>query len=306
MAKVCVLTVAWNQVEKTLACLATVFEQTILPDEVILVDNASTDNTIVQVTSQFPEVTVLAQPENRGFAGGYNVGLRYALENDFDYVLLINNDTLLAVDCLQQLLAKAKTTPGAGLITAKIYYAEDRERIWTVGAKAHPRLLDMIDKGNDELDRGQWSEARDIDFAPLCGVLLTRPVLETVGLLDEQYFVYYEDMDYCHRIRKAGFRLRLAPDAVIYHAVSASSGGQNTPMERYWMAQGSGRYFRKMATWSQLAWIVPFRLGSAVKITLLLTLQGKFRAVGAYWLGLMWGWGTGRATHQPPKWVRNG
>lgn len=301
--KVCVLTVTWNQVEKTVACLATVFEQETRPGAVVMVDNGSGDDTIARVAEQFPTVVILPQAQNLGFAGGYNVGLTYALAQGFDYVLLINNDTLLERDCLAQLLAEAQATPSAGLITAKIYYAEARERIWTVGARAHPRLLELVDKGEGEVDKGQWSEARDIDFAPLCGVLLTRPGLETVGLLDEGFFVYYEDMDFCHRLREAGFRLRLAPAGVMYHAVSASSGGADTPMERYWMAQGSGRYFRKYATPAQLLWIVPYRLGSALKTTVRLLAQGKIRAVGAYWVGLWRGWGTGRATAQPPRWI---
>jgi GT2 family glycosyltransferase len=122
-----------------------------------------------------------------------------------------------------------------------------------------------------------------------------------VGLLDEGYFLYYEDMDYCRRARTAGWRIRLQPDAHVRHDVSASSGGRDSPPERYWMAQSSGRYFRTHGRGPRILLIVPFRLGSALKMTARLLTQGKRDSLRAYWRGLLIGWRTGRATTPPEE-----
>ena len=118
--------------------------------------------------------------------------------------------------------------------------------------------------------------------------------------LDEKFFVYYEDMDYCRRIRLADYRLRLVPQAKIWHAVATSSGGQDSPLERYWMAQSSGRYFRKHGHWWQFLVIIPYRFGSALRTTGRLLSHKHFLSLKAYWYGLFIGWVTGKATTPPP------
>ncbi len=303
MLNVIVLTTVWNQIGKTVACLTTVAAQDFAAFETVVVDNGSNDNSAEIIIDQFPTVTLIQNENNLGFAGGYNVGLSYALDQQFDYLLLINNDTLLAPDCLSQLVKTAQQLPDAGLLTAKIYYAEAPEVIWSVGAKTHPILLEINDNGNHQHDSGQWERVEPIDFAPLCGVLLSRQMLETVGLLDDNYFLYYEDMDFCQRIREAGYGLYLAPEAKMWHAVSASSGGSDSSAERYFMAQSSGRYFRKNASWKQLLFIIPYRFGSALRTTWRLLRRGNIKPIAAYWVGLVRGWLTADATHRPPTWL---
>ncbi len=318
---VAIVIVAWNQRDKTLDCLASVAALRHAPGRVVLVDNGSAPPLAAAVGERFPTVETLRLPRNLGFAGGYNAGLRHVLAGEPAAVLLLNNDTLLAPDALDQLIAEMeekRLTPGGedartqgvddetervGLVTAKIYYAAEPERIWTVGANLNI-FLDLKEGGQGQRDTGQWAEPRDVDFAPFCGILIRREVFATVGLLDEAFFLYYEDMDYCRRARRAGWRIRLCPPAHIYHAVSASSGGRDSPLERYWMAQSSGRYFRKHGRGPRLLLIVPFRLASAVKMTVRLLLAGKTTALRAYWRGLWLGWRTGWATTPPPAWVR--
>ncbi|MEZ4515375.1 MAG: glycosyltransferase family 2 protein [Chloroflexota bacterium] len=217
---------------------------------------------------------------------------------------MLNNDTLVDPDALGYLVDEARLAADIGLVTAKIYYAADPQRIWTVGNNLDV-FLDVKDGGEKQLDTGQWSQPRDIDFAPFCGILLKREVIERVGYLDEAFFLYYEDMDYCRRARLAGYRIRLQPEAHIRHDVSASSGGRDSPLERYWMAQSSGRYFRKHGHGLRMLAIVPFRTASALKTTGRLAFGGKWTALRAYWAGLVTGWRTGRATTPPPDWVQH-
>jgi len=291
---VTIIIVAWNQRDKTLACLAAVAAGDYANARVLLVDNGSAPPLAEAIHARFPGVTVLRLPRNLGFAGGYNAGLREALSGPADLCLLLNNDTLPAPDALRRLVDCLAGPPDVGLATAKIYYAAEPRRIWTVGANLNV-FLDLKDGGQGQIDAGQWAAPRDVDFAPFCAVLIRREVLEEVGLLDEDFFLYYEDMDYCRRMRRAGWRLRLWPKAHVWHDVSASSGGRDSPTERYWMAQSSGRYFRKHGRGPRLLLIVPFRLLSALKMTARLLAAGKQEALRAYWAGLLLGWRTGRA-----------
>ncbi len=291
---VTIIIVAWNQLDKTLACLEAVAAGEYANAHVLLVDNGSRPPLAAAVHARYPAVQVLRLPRNLGFAGGYNAGLREARNGAADLYLLLNNDTLPAPDALRHLVACLAGAPDVGLATAKIYYAAEPRRIWTVGANLNV-FLDLKDGGQGQIDAGQWDAPRDVDFAPFCAVLVHRAVIEQVGLLDEEFFLYYEDMDYCRRMRGAGWRLRLCPEAHVWHDVSASSGGRDSPTERYWMAQSSGRYFRKYGRGPRMLLIVPFRLFSALKMTVRLLAAGKGEALRTYWAGLLIGWRTGRA-----------
>jgi len=302
-AHVVVIITAWNEVEKTAACLETAVVQTHPHFTLLLVDNGSDPPLAPLIQPRFPQVEIVRNPRNLGFAGGYNVGLRRALAQGAAYCFLLNNDTLLAPDCLAELVEEAQRAPDVGLVTAKIYYAGEPQRIWSVGNRLHPWLLEKRAGGDDDLDRGQWDAARDVDFAPFCGALLTFAAATQIGLLDEQFFLYYEDLDYCLRLRAGGWRLRCAPRAQIWHAVSSSSGGVGSPAERYWKAQSSGRYFRKHGRGARMLLIFPYRLASALRATLRLLAARRGRALRAYWLGLYRGWRSGIATTPPPPWV---
>lgn len=308
-ARACLLTVNWNQADKTIACLrsAAVLERG--PYPTILIDNGSSDQSAEKIRAAFGDgwekwITMVELERNLGFAGAYNIGLRMAIESGVDFVLLINNDVILDPASLTHLLAAAEKNPTEGLWTAKIYY-EGTNTIWTTGANLNHLTLELRGSNRGRVDEGQFSTV-PIGFAPLCGVLIRTALLEEVGFLDEGFFVYYEDMDFARRIVQSGWGMRFVPEAIIWHAVSASSGGQNSPAERYWMGQGSGRYFRKHASPLRLLLIIlPYRLISAIKTTVKLISRGRWRAAAAYWLGLWRGWTTGRSTLQPPHWVSN-
>lgn len=301
---VAVIITAWNQLEKTTACLQTVLALDYPAFDVFLVDNGSSPPLRPLLEAQFPSLNYLTLAQNVGFAGGYNAGLKTALAHqNYAYFWLLNNDTLCDPHALTALVETMSARPELGLATAKIYYAHEPQRLWTAGANYHPLLLELVQDVKGELDRGQWPHPRPVEFAPFCAILLRRTVVEEVGLLDEQYFLYYEDMDYCRRAMRQGQQIAMLPQAVVWHAVSSSTGGADSPLERFWMAQSSGRYFRTHSSWPQLLVIAPYRWLSAWRTTGRLLWAGQFRACSAYWLGLAYGWGTGRATTPPPAWV---
>ena len=300
---VCLVITAWNQTEKTIACLQTVLAQDYPTLTVVLVDNGSEADLSMSVQSQFPTVILLTNPANLGFAGGYNRGLQWAIEKNYPYIGLFNNDTLLASDAITELVSGLTAEPEWGLATAKVYYADNPQRIWTVGERVHPFWLDVVTCHQNQLDIGQWEQRVAIDFAPFCAVLLRHSVLKEVGMLDEGFFVYFEDMDYCRRMLGQGIGLGLVPKAKVWHAVSSSSGGGETPRYRYWLGQSQGRYFRKHGRGFQLIFLALFKTYSALRNCYRLWRVGQTMAAQAYLLGLWRGWLTGQATMPPPAWV---
>jgi GT2 family glycosyltransferase len=248
------------------------------------VDNGSTDGTPTAIRAAFPQVEVIEIGQNKGFAGGANIGLRHVLEVGADYVLLVNNDTEMHPRMLEHLVAY--TAPDVAILSPLIYYAGMRDVIWSAGAFRHPLTLERIKDMHKQHDDGHWSQTVERDFLPGCAALLSCSALEAVGLFDERFFMYYEDHDWCLRAQRAGFRLLLVPEAKIWHKVATSSGGRDSPAERYAMARSSVLFFRKhMYGWRWLV-IGPYRFGSAVKTTLRLLFQGKTESVRAYWGGL--------------------
>lgn len=287
---VCVIVTNWNQAEHTLACLETIYAQDYKSVTAVVVDNGSTDDTVHRVSAIYPQAEILALPQNLGPTGGYNAGFRHALENRFKLIFLLNNDTLLAPDCISELVKEAQSAPDIGLVMPKIYYAGEPNRIWSVGGWENKWNYEVRRPGENQIDEGQWEEAMDIDDAPFCAVLIKRELLETGGLPDEGFFLYYEDRDFSRRAQEAGFRLRLAPKAKMWHKVSVSSGGSGSPAERYWMARSGVQFFKKNVG-MRSSWfvVIPWRAASALRTTFRLARQGRFDSVKAYWLGLWHG-----------------
>ncbi|MCP4360747.1 MAG: glycosyltransferase family 2 protein [Chloroflexi bacterium] len=287
---VCVIITNWNQAQHTIECLETVYRQEYRPFTPLVVDNGSTDDTVARVKETYPQTEILTLPENLGPTGGYNSGFRYALEQGFDFIFLLNNDTLLAPDCISELMKEAQSAADIGLVMPKIYYADEPKRIWSVGGWENQWNYEVQRPGENQLDEGQWEEAVDIDDAPFCAVLLTRNLLETVGLPDDNFFLYYEDRDFSRRAQEAGFRLRLAPKATMWHKVSVSSGGSGSPAERYWMARSGVQFYKKnVGMRSRWFIVIPWRGASALRTTFNLARQGRFDSIKAYWTGLWHG-----------------
>jgi len=250
----------------------------------LLVDNGSQDGTPEAVESAFPGVKVIVNAENLGFAAGANVGLRYALAQGADLVFLLNNDIEVASDVLDHLVSLVE--PDVGMVAPKIYYDTDRTRIWSLGGKRHPWTLEKTGDARGHIDSGHWEKVIERDYLVGCALLLSHRLLTEIGLFDERFFMYYEDSDLSLRARRAGFKLLLSPQAFVWHKVAVSSGGSDSPNERYWMARSSVLFFHKHVRGFRWLIVGPFRIGSAVKTITRLLWRGNSDAAWAYVRGL--------------------
>ena len=280
------LTLNWNRPEDTLECLASLKAQENISPEIIVVDNGSTDDSVARIREAHPDIVLIESPDNLRFGGGANLGLRRALDRGADFILLINNDAVLAPGALAKMIAHAREED-VGLVAPLIYYYDDPDRIWSIGGPIRPALLEVDHQFRGEVDPGGWPRVVEQDFVTSCCVLIPRRTLDRIGLYDTDHFIhYYEDADLCYRIRAAGMSIRVAPEAKAWHKVSVSSGGEDAPDERYWMARSSLAYFRKHATGWRWLPILVWRLGSALRTSLRLARKGRWESLRAHWRGL--------------------
>jgi GT2 family glycosyltransferase len=239
-----VIVLNWNLPADTIACVRSL--QAELPSGVslMIVDNGSGDDSLSQFQQHFgAAVRLLPLPTNLGFAGGMNAGMRAALEAGAGSVLLLNNDTVVAPSMLRSLLQAAGALPQAGILGPAIYYYDAPARIWQLGACEHPLLPIPLNVGTGALRRARGQPFR-LDYVTGCAMLIRREVLTTVGLLDSAYAFYFEDADFCRRVRGAGFEVWCVPAARMWHRVSLSAR-QVKPASRYAFAWGRARFYRQ-------------------------------------------------------------
>lgn len=281
---ICAVTLNWNRPQDTLACVESLFSQTYPNLTVLVVDNGSSDDSIAQIGRYSPQLELIANSTNLGFAGGINVGLQRALEMGAAFVLIVNNDTLLAADMVEKLW---QVTQASQAVTAPIiYYAEEPQRVWSLGAQLQPWTLETVGSARGKIDEGQWTAVLPCDFVPGCAMFFPRDALESVGLFDERFFMYYEDSDLCLRLRQEGWSILSVTGAKMWHKVAVSSGGSDSVNERYWMARSSVLFFSKHARLWQWPVILFWRTGSALRTTWRLWRQNRREALRAYWRGL--------------------
>jgi GT2 family glycosyltransferase len=201
----------------TAECVRSLLNMTVKDYEIIVVDNGSKDGSVEYLRGQFPELTILSQDHNLGFAAGCNVGIKLAMERGAKYVLPLNNDTVVDADFLKELEHVAEEHAQAAMVSPKIYFWDLPDRLWWAGGEFS--LWTGIAKhlGRKEVDRGQFDSDMEIDWATGCAVLIKCDVLRENGLFDECFFGNGEDLDLSLRIRKAGCRIWYAPKAKLWH-----------------------------------------------------------------------------------------
>ncbi len=217
--RVVIIVLTYNGIDDTLACLASLNRLDYPADryDVVIVDNASRDGTPDRARQAFPGVTVIENGANLGFAAGNNVGLRHAQRHGYDYVLLLNNDTEVAPDMLTQLVAAAERDPAIAAVGPIIYYYAAPQRVWSAGGSIDWKR-GLCRMAGEEDDHGQYP-ARDVDFVSGCAMLIRVAALPAVGLLDERFFMYFEETEWCARATRAGYRCHFTPAAKVWHKI---------------------------------------------------------------------------------------
>jgi GT2 family glycosyltransferase len=218
--RVCIIVLTWKNYELTRDCLDSLRKLDYTNIEVVLVDNGSGDGSAERLASEFPEVRLIKNETNLGFPAGNNVAIVDAMQRNPEYFLLLNNDTLVAPDFLSKLVAVAESDKRIGVVNPKILYFEPSDRIWFAGGFYKPWWGTGRVRGQNRRDVGKYNETQEISFVTGCAFLIKSEVVRQIGLLDESYFLGYEDLDWTVRAMKAGFRAFYVGSAVIWHKAS--------------------------------------------------------------------------------------
>ncbi|HWB21448.1 MAG TPA: glycosyltransferase family 2 protein [Gaiellaceae bacterium] len=222
----------WNGGEDTSAALASLDGI-----ETICVDNGSTDGSPDEIARQFPAIELIRNDSNLGFAGGNNVGVRRALERGADWVLLMNNDAVAGDGLIAALERAAAARPDAGVLACKVLF-EDGATVMYAGASFRP-LLGYSGRRVGYGGPDSFHELHDVDRADGAAMAISRAALERAGLLDDELFLYVEDVELSLRVRAMGFAVVFVPDAVVRHKGSASTGGSSSTTNMYYSTRNT-------------------------------------------------------------------
>lgn len=237
MPHVYTIVLNWNRKADTLACLASLKKLLVhsFIHHSIVVDNGSTDGSQDAIQKAFPEVECIALVRNEGFTGGNNAGIRQALAQGAGYVFILNNDTVVDPQVLEELL-QACSDPKVGIASPKIHFEKNSQTmIWYAGASIDWENIYGRHRGVDELDTGQYDTQAETGYCTGCAMLIKKEVFEKIGLFDERFFAYYEDADFSVRAREAGFTLLYVSKAIVFHKNAASSGGTGSALQEYFI-----------------------------------------------------------------------
>jgi GT2 family glycosyltransferase len=285
--RVAIIVLNWNGLDDTARCLESLHHLLTSDDVEITVwavDNASIDGSAEAIPERFPWARHIHNDTNLRYAGGNNVGIKAALDDGADFVMLLNNDTEVDPGLVMDLLADADAHDGAGLFAPMILDAGGR--VWfggggvsrALGFTWHRRL------GQSPPSRERSSQATD--YVTGCCLFARREVFESIGPLDEGYYLYAEDTDFSLRARDAGYQCRLVPRGRVVHYVSSSSGGAVNPFKAYQRTRAGLRLFERHARGiEQLTWRIGFLFQLSAQ-SLAWILRGSPASVAAGWRAL--------------------
>ena len=239
MKKITAVVLNWNRPIDTIDCVRSLQQSGYRDLHVVVVDNASTDDSVARIQSALPGVRIIRSPINGGYAAGNNIGIRHALANGSDYVLILNNDVIVTPGSLQAMVREAEADSAVGIVTCDARFQSDHTRSYPTGGR-----INLWRGAAVALSRRERSQRTAVDFVSGCILLVPRAVFEKVGLLDETFFMYFEDYEFSRRVATF-YQLLYTPDAAVYHL---SGGGDRwavqTPTYLYYMARNRFLAFR--------------------------------------------------------------
>jgi len=282
------IVLAWDHIDDTVECIDSLTMSNYQNLQITLVDNGSIDGTAAIVAEKFPGVKVLRIENNVGIAQGYNFGLEHAIEEEADYVMVMNNDTIASPDMVSELIRAMDEEPDAGMLMPKVFVSNgDEDRLWCAGAKwrKFPPSVKLI--GANERDGRKFSQVRELEFAPSCCLLMSREALDQVGLFDPKYYFYFDDWDLSARFRAGGYKILFVPRAHLWHKVSVSTHKSEKPNQWWYiMGKSSVRFYLTYRNLSILivhtAWFVMREMVKLNFSRIIPYLRGVTHAIAKY------------------------
>lgn len=324
----------WNGWEDTIECLESLFQIDYPNYHVILVDNASDDDSVEKIrdycsgnlkvessffrynpknkpihlfehddkfdnakvpvkkeNSSFKYITLIKNHKNYGFPGGNNVGIIFALKFfKSDYILLLNNDTVVEDNFLGELVQKGECHADIGILGPKIYFYKEPQTIWSAGCKISWKLSRGIQIGCNEQDRGQYNKQKEVDYVSGSAFLIKSEVIQKIGLMDEKYFLYFEETDWTLRANQVSYKSLYVPNAMIWHKISRSGGGITNPVGLYYITRNRWIFMKKWSKKGDYLFFVIYQFLGALILPIILSIYYKNKKLFlTYYDGLITG-----------------
>jgi len=283
---VSIILLNYQNATDTIACISSLRKIDYDNFNLIIVDNASADDSVAKIKEfirstlaentfnhldndaqlfsehSAADYTLINSGENGGFGFGNNLGIRYALEiAKSDYVLLLNNDTEVKADFLNVLVNESLNDSAIGIASCRMYYHDDPQMIWFNGGQYH-RCSSKIEHYDFRQYQPADVENRESSFITGCLWLIPRAIIEKVGMLDHSYFMYVEDMEFCHRVTRHGFKLYVTDKTCIWHKVGSTSAQTSSGFSVYWMARNRIKFIREnvsgLCRWTSLIYSISY------------------------------------------------
>ncbi len=245
--KVFAIVLNWNGLDDTLACVDSLARVPYTNLHVVVVDNGSRQSPRASIEGAHPTVDVIENARNLGYAGGNNVGIRHALAQGAEFVWVLNNDTTVEPDSLRNLVETALRHPQAAAVGGKVLRADRPDILWMAWGRVTWRQSLIALDGRNQPDRGRYDVERAVPWLPGCSILFRAEALRQVGLFDEEFFAYHEDVEWAARAHEAGRELWFTGTARIRHAAHGSSGGEEYygGFRKYLSARNSVLYAKR-------------------------------------------------------------
>ena len=280
--KLSIILLNYNGYEDTINCVKSIQKSKNLKNyDIIVVDNKSPDDSL-KYLRKVKDIILIESPSNDGFACGNNIGIKYALEHNSDYILLLNNDTEVDENAISIMLDKISNDDSLGIVECRIMYYSEKNKINYFGGHVDfTSCLAVHHHLNKEYKEGMEEKFFYTDFITGCSLMIKREVFEKVGLLPEEYFMYYEDTDFCVNVVDNGYKLGVCSDSVIYHKVSSSSGGQASPFSTKWATRNRILFMKKFKKKTKGLLTKFIFYSSRIPVALIYIFTGKFKLLKA-------------------------
>ena len=224
---IAIILVNWKNYDDTKNCLKSLYLSNNTSFNIILIDNESKEKSASKLKESFPHITILPQETNLGFTGANNLGIKYGLALGAEYIMLLNNDTIVPKNFMTPLLTTLRSNSQIAAVQPKIMFADKPDKIWSGGGIYNSLIASTTTIGYDQLDTEKYNKPTYLDWLTGCCILIKAEIISEVGLLNNRFFAYYEDVDWSLRIRKLGYLLAYNPSVPIYHKAGASSRTKN-------------------------------------------------------------------------------
>ena len=286
-----IITVNYNGLDLTVELLNSIRQLSYKNVEIFVVDNASKDNAQSFFNNQYPEVKFIRSEKNLGFAGGNNLAVK---EAKGDFFFFINNDAEMTEGCLEKLVELFQSHPKLGIASPLLCYFNDNpkenpELIQYAGSThLHPMTARNQTIGEKEINKGQYNKPQPTAYAHGAAMMVKREVIDNVGVMFEDFFLYYEELDWCERIRRAGYEIWVEPRAKIYHKESVTVGAMS-PLKTYYLNRNRIYFMRRNFSGINLLLFSLFLIFFTIPKNLLVyLLRGEFKHAQVFIKAIVW------------------